>query len=70
MRVRRGLILVPVAVALALFASACGSQSVLQRDAVAAAAAKTSDAGSSRVAFEVKASAFGRDVSVRGRGRV
>ena len=45
MRVKRGLVLVPVVLALALFAAACGSQSVVQRDAVAAAAAKTSDAG-------------------------
>ena len=68
MRVRRGLILVPVAVALALLAAACGSQSVLQRDVVASAAARTADAGSSRVAFEVKASPLGNDVTVRGQG--
>ena len=68
MRVKRGLVLVPVVLALALFAAACGSQSVVQRDAVAAAAAKTSDAGSSRVAFEMTATPFGRDVSVRGQG--
>jgi hypothetical protein len=66
--VKRGLVLAPVVVALALFAAACGSQNVLQRDAVAAAAAQTADAGSSRVAFEVSASPFGRDVTVRGQG--
>ena len=64
----RGLVLAPLVVALALFAAACGSQNVLQRDVVAAAAAKTSDAGSSRVAFEVTATPLGRDVSVRGEG--
>jgi hypothetical protein len=67
-RVKRGLVLALVVVALALFAAACGSQNVLQRDAVAAAAAQTADAGSSRVAFEVSASSFGRDVTVRGQG--
>jgi hypothetical protein len=59
---------VPLVVALALLAAACGSQNVLQRDVVAAAAARTADAGSSRVAFEVTASPFGRDLSVRGEG--
>ena len=68
MRVRRGLVFVPLVVALALFAAACGSQNVLQRDAVASAAARTADAGSSRVAFEITASPFGRDVTVRGQG--
>ena len=68
MGVRRGLALVPVVLALALLAAACGSQTVLQRDVVAAAAAKTSDAGSSRVAFEVTATPFGRDVTVSGQG--
>ena len=65
---KRGLVLVPVAVVLVLVAAACGSQNALQRDAVASAAAKTSGAGSSRVAVELTASAFGRDVSVRGQG--
>lgn len=60
--------MVPLVLAFALFAAACGSQNVLQRDAVAAAAAKTSDAGSSRVAFEVTATPFGREVTVRGQG--
>ena len=68
MRVKRGLVLIPLGVALALFATACGSQQVLQRDVVASAATKTSDAGSSRVAFEVTATPFGRDVTVRGQG--
>jgi hypothetical protein len=67
-RVRRGLVLVPLVVALALLTAACGSQNVLQRNAVAAAAARTADVGSSRVAFEITATPFGRDVSVRGQG--
>ena len=68
MRVKRGLVLIPLVVALALLATACGSQQVLQRDAVASAAARTADAGSSRVAFEINASPLGRDVTVRGQG--
>ena len=65
---KRGLVLVPLVVALTLLAAACGSQNALQRDAVAAAAARTADAGSSRVAVEVASSQFGRDGSIRGEG--
>lgn len=64
---RRGLVLLPL-LALVLLATACGSQNVLQRDAIAAAAAKTEAAGSSRIAFELAGNMLGRDVALRGQG--
>ena len=63
---RRGLVLVPL-LAL-LLATACGSQNILQRDAVASAAAKTEEAGSSRIALELAGNMLGRDVALRGQG--
>jgi hypothetical protein len=64
---RKGLLALPV-VALALVAAGCGSRDVLAVDPVAAAAAKTNEAGSSRIAFVVSADVFGRDVALRGEG--
>jgi hypothetical protein len=64
---RKGLLALPV-VALALVAAGCGSRDVLAVDPVASAAAKTNEAGSSRIAFVVSADVFGRDVALRGEG--
>ena len=64
---RRGLVLLPLLL-LALVAAACGARGGFQADAVAAAAAKTDEAGSSRVAFELSANVLGRDVQLRAQG--
>ena len=65
---RRLLILVPL-VALALLAAAAfGSRGGFESDAVAAAATKTGEAGSSRVAFQLTGNVLGRDVRLRGQG--
>ena len=64
---RKGFLAVPVVV-LALLAAGCGSRDVLALDAVAAAAAKTDEAGSSRVAFQLSANILGRDVDVKAQG--
>lgn len=64
---RRGLLVLPL-LALSLFAAACGSRSVLELDPVASAAAKTDEAGSSRIAFAVTADVLGSDVTLRGSG--
>ena len=65
---RRLLILVPV-VALALLAvAAFTKRGGFEGDAVAAAAARTSDTGSSRVAVDLAANVLGRDVALRGEG--
>jgi hypothetical protein len=66
--VRRLLLLVPV-VALALVASAVlGLRGGFEGDAVAAAAAKTNQSGSSRVAFQLNANVLGRDVELNAQG--
>ena len=64
---RRGLILLPL-LAVAVVAAACGLRTGFQTDAVAAAAARTSDAGSSRIAFQLKVNLLGRDVELQGQG--
>jgi hypothetical protein len=64
---RKGFLALPV-VALALLAAGCGSKDVLALDPVASAAAKTGEAGSSRIAFVVAAEVLGRDVTLRGQG--
>ena len=57
--------LLPLLVALvaALVLSGCGSKDALTLDPVASAASKTTEAGSSRVAFETTMQLFGKDVS-------
>lgn len=65
---KKGLALLPLLALLLVLAVGCGSRDALQLDPVASAAGKTTSAGSSRVAFELEADAFGHDVSVRGEG--
>jgi hypothetical protein len=66
--VRRLLLLVPL-VALALLAAAAfGFRGGFEGDAVAAAATKTAEAGSSRVAFQLTGDVLGRDVRLRAQG--
>jgi hypothetical protein len=67
-RVRRGLIFLLPLLVLALLASACGSRTALEGDVLASAAAKTEEAGSSRVAFQIDGDVLGRDVALRGTG--
>jgi hypothetical protein len=64
-RVKRVLALLPVAVVLGalLVLTGCGSKDALTLDPVASAASKTTEAGSSRVAFETSMQLFGKDVS-------
>jgi hypothetical protein len=64
---RRGLVLLPL-LALTLVVAACGARSAFQVDPVAAAAAKTDEAGSSRVAFQLSGNVFGRDVELKAQG--
>ena len=64
---RRGLVLLPL-LAVAIVAAACGLRTGFETDAVAAAAARTSDAGSSRVAFQLSANVLGRDVQLQAHG--
>ena len=64
---RRGLLILPLLL-LAFVTAACGLRNGFQMDAVAAAAAKTSDAGSSRVALQLSANLLGHDVELQGRG--
>jgi hypothetical protein len=63
--VKRVLALLPVAVVLGalLVLTGCGSKDALTLDPVASAASKTTEAGSSRVAFETSMQLFGKDVS-------
>jgi hypothetical protein len=65
--VKRGLALLPLLALLAL-AAGCGARDALQLDPVAAAAAKAEEAGSSRVSFEARATAFGADYTLKGDG--
>lgn len=64
---RRGLVLLPLLV-LALVVAACGTRSGFQADPVAAAATKTGEAGTSRVAFRLSANVLGRDVDLQAQG--
>jgi predicted small lipoprotein YifL len=63
--VKRLLALLPLAFVLAalLVLTGCGAKDALTLDPVASAASKTTEAGSSRVAFETKMQLFGKDVS-------
>lgn len=65
--VKRTLVLLPIAVLL-LATTSCGANDTLDLDPVANAAAKTSDAGSSRVAFEVKVGGGGENMAFGGEG--
>jgi hypothetical protein len=63
--VKRLLALLPLVVVLAALPvlTGCGSKDALTIDPVASAASKTTEAGSSRVAFETTMQLFGKDVS-------
>jgi hypothetical protein len=63
--VKRLLALLPLVVALSALPvlTGCGSKDALTVDPVASAASKTTEAGSSRVAFETSMQLFGKDVS-------
>ena len=67
-RMKRGLLLLPL-LALALFATACGSEDALSLDPVASAATKTSDAGSARTAFTLSMKMNGQNMRMGGAGQ-
>jgi hypothetical protein len=66
--VRRLLVLVPLAAVALVAVAAFTSRGGFEGDAVAAAATKTGEAGSSRVAIQLTGNVLGRDVSLRGQG--
>ena len=65
--VKRVLALLPLTLLLAI-ATGCGAKDTLDLDPVANAASKTSEAGSSRVAFEMKLNAAGERLAFAGEG--
>jgi hypothetical protein len=65
--VKRAFALLPLGLLLAV-APGCGSSGATELDPVASAASKTSDAGSSRVAFELTMTAAGEEMSFSGEG--